>query len=188
MLRAGLYAPHRVGMMRADLPRARNFLLAQDLQPGLRAGNGGDGCMLSALFLIALASAAPAAAAPVSAAPVTARVQAPATPAVTTPTAPTPLATPQFRRYGLVDGLPAAMIYAVAQDHDGYMWFATTSGLARYDGVDFEVFRHDVNSPRSLPNNQIYTLFVDRDGRLWVGGVSSGLGACRCGPGQPVAR
>ena len=120
--------------------------------------------MLSALFMIALASAAPAVAA-----------RAPAAPAATVTSLPAPLATPQFRRYGLVDGLPGAMIYAVAQDHDGYMWFATTSGLARYDGVAFEVFRHDVNNPHSLPNNQIYTLFVDRDGRVWAGGVSSGL-------------
>lgn len=87
----------------------------------------------------------------------------------------TPLSTPQFRRYGLADGLPGAVIYAVTQDHDGYMWFGTTSGLARYDGVSFKVFRHDVNDPNSLPNNQIYTLFVDRAGQLWIGSVSNGL-------------
>ncbi len=86
-----------------------------------------------------------------------------------------PLATPQFRRYGLADGLPGAMVYAVVQDHQGAMWFGTTGGIGRYDGVGFTVFRHDVADPHSLPNNQIYTLYVDRDGHLWAGGVSGGL-------------
>ncbi len=86
-----------------------------------------------------------------------------------------PLATPQFRRYGLAEGLPGSMVYAVVQDHDGYLWFATTGGLARYDGVSFKVFRHDAGDPRSLPDNQIYTLFVDRKGSIWVGEMASGL-------------
>ena len=67
------------------------------------------------------------------------------------------------------------MVYAVVQDHQGYMWFGTTGGLGRYDGVGFTVFRHDVADPDSLTNNQIYTLYVDRRGRLWAGGVAGGL-------------
>lgn len=86
-----------------------------------------------------------------------------------------PLATPQFRRYGLNDGLPGALVYAVAQDHKGYMWFGTTGGLGRFDGVGFKVFRHHEGDPHSLSNNQVYALTVDRSGRLWVGGVSGGL-------------
>ncbi|HEX5304486.1 MAG TPA: two-component regulator propeller domain-containing protein, partial [Dyella sp.] len=86
-----------------------------------------------------------------------------------------PLATPQFRRYGLADGLPGAMVYAVVQDRQGAMWFGTTGGIGRYDGVGFTVFRHDVADAHSLPNNQIYTLYVDRAGALWAGGVSGGL-------------
>ncbi|WP_404632221.1 hybrid sensor histidine kinase/response regulator [Dyella ginsengisoli] len=98
-----------------------------------------------------------------------------AAPVAASASAAAPLATPQFRRYGLADGLPGAMVYAVVQDHQGAMWFGTTGGIGRYDGVDFTVFRHDVADPHSLPNNQIYTLFVDRAGRLWAGGVSGGL-------------
>ncbi|WP_431635874.1 two-component regulator propeller domain-containing protein [Dyella sp. KULCS107] len=86
-----------------------------------------------------------------------------------------PLATPQFRRYGLADGLPGPMVYTVVQDHQGAMWFGTTGGIGRYDGVGFTVFRHDVDDPHSLPNNQVYTLYVDHSGRLWAGGVSGGL-------------
>jgi signal transduction histidine kinase/streptogramin lyase/ActR/RegA family two-component response regulator len=85
------------------------------------------------------------------------------------------LATPQFRRFGVADGVPSGAIYAVAQDRNGLMWFGTAGGLVRYDGVSFKVFRHVVDDPLSLPANQTYALYVDRDNRIWAGGVSTGL-------------
>ena len=84
-------------------------------------------------------------------------------------------ATPQFRRYGVADGVPSGSIYAVAQDRRGLMWFGADGGLVRYDGIAFKVFRHVPGDPLSLPSNQIYTLFVDRANRIWAGGVSAGL-------------
>lgn len=98
-----------------------------------------------------------------------ARTSATATPGTTV------LTTPHFRHYDISDGLPGGQIYAMAQDDNGAVWFATTGGLARYDGVDFKVFRHHVDDPRSLPSNSIYALNVDRAGRLWIGSVFSGL-------------
>ncbi len=86
----------------------------------------------------------------------------------------TMLPTPQFRRYGLADGLPSGPIYSVAQDHRGLMWFGAAAGLVRFDGVDFKVFRHAPGDPMSLPANQSYALFVDAGNRIWTGGVSTG--------------
>jgi signal transduction histidine kinase/CheY-like chemotaxis protein/streptogramin lyase len=86
-----------------------------------------------------------------------------------------PLPTPQFRRYETTDGLPSGAIYAVAQDRNGLMWFGSAGGLMRYDGVSFKVFRHEADDRSSLPANQTYSLFVDRDNRIWAGGVSTGL-------------
>ncbi|HEY1589791.1 MAG TPA: two-component regulator propeller domain-containing protein, partial [Rhodanobacter sp.] len=86
-----------------------------------------------------------------------------------------PLSTPQFRRYSVVDGLPSTNVYAVAQDRDGAIWFGTKSGLARFDGVEFKVFRHAENDPGSLFNNGIATLLIDRQGRLWAAGLNAGL-------------
>jgi signal transduction histidine kinase/ligand-binding sensor domain-containing protein/CheY-like chemotaxis protein len=86
-----------------------------------------------------------------------------------------PLATPRFRRYGVADGLPNGAIYAVAQDHAGMMWFATAGGLVRYDGVNLKVFKHVLADPHSLPVNSLYALFIDRDNRVWAGGLSGGL-------------
>ena len=85
------------------------------------------------------------------------------------------VATPQFRRFGVHDNLPSGAIYAVAQDHRGLIWFATVNGLARYDGVNIEVFRHRVNDPQSIPADSIYAIFIDPDDRLWLGSVANGL-------------
>jgi signal transduction histidine kinase/CheY-like chemotaxis protein len=113
-----------------------------------------------------------------SAALMSARHAAPETAPVTAPTvtaAPAALVTPVFRRYVVADGLPSGTIYAVTQDRRGLMWFAAASGLVRYDGVSFTVFRHAVGDPQSMPAGPAYTLFVDRDNCVWVGGIQSGL-------------
>ena len=86
-----------------------------------------------------------------------------------------PLPTPQFRRYGTADGLPSGAIYAAARDHDGFMWFGSAAGLVRFDGVGFKVFRHAADVAGSLPANPAYALLVDRDNRVWTGGISTGL-------------
>ena len=96
----------------------------------------------------------------------------------------TSLPTPQFRRYGVADGLPSGAIYAVAQDRNGVMWFGAAGGLVRFDGVSFKVFRHAADDPQSLPSNQTYALFVDRDNRIWAGGVSTGLAVFDQGSGR----
>jgi ligand-binding sensor domain-containing protein len=90
-------------------------------------------------------------------------------------TTPAPLATPQFRRYGVDEGVLRGSVYAVAQDRRGLMWFGSSAGLMRYDGVSFQAFRNAPDDPRSLPANQTYALYVDRDNTVWAGGISTGL-------------
>jgi len=85
------------------------------------------------------------------------------------------LSTPQFRRFGIADGLPGGQVYAVAQDRQGLMWFGSAGGLVRYDGIHFKVFRHATDDPGSLPFNAIFALMVDRQNQIWAGGISGGL-------------
>lgn len=87
----------------------------------------------------------------------------------------TSLPTPQFRRFGIANGLPGGQVYAVAQGRNGLMWFGSAGGLIRYDGIDFHVFRHVIDHPDSLPFNAIYSLLVDQKARVWSGGISEGL-------------
>jgi diguanylate cyclase (GGDEF)-like protein len=73
-----------------------------------------------------------------------------------------------FSSIGTRDGLPNASVSGIAQDSQGFLWFATQGGLARYDGYSFKLFRHAPFDEGSLPHDLVQTLYLDRDA-LWVG-------------------
>jgi ligand-binding sensor domain-containing protein/signal transduction histidine kinase len=75
-----------------------------------------------------------------------------------------------FTHLSLADGLSQSDVRAIAQDRQGFMWFGTwRGGLNRYDGYTFKVYKHDAKDERSLGDDGIRKLYVDRDGVLWVG-------------------
>ena len=84
-------------------------------------------------------------------------------------------ATPLFRKFGVAEGLPSSSVHQIAQDRQGFLWIATVDGLARYDGVGFRVYRHDPNDAASIAGNDVTTIFIDRDDRIWCGLESHGL-------------
>src|SRR5258708_34269142 len=67
------------------------------------------------------------------------------------------------------DGLSDNQVLAVVKDKIGYLWIGTTSGLNRFDGHDFKIFRSDLKNKNSLPSNAILTLSVDRNNIIWIG-------------------
>ena len=83
--------------------------------------------------------------------------------------------TPNMRRLGVSEGLPSRMVLALAQDRGGYVWAATDDGLARYDGRELKVWRHEPDDPASLPGNVLETLLVDSQDRVWLGANGAGL-------------
>jgi signal transduction histidine kinase/ligand-binding sensor domain-containing protein len=65
------------------------------------------------------------------------------------------------------NGLPGDMVSAILQTRDGYLWFGTLNGLARFDGLRFTTF-----DPQGVPApllHRIRSLYEGRDGSLWVG-------------------
>ncbi len=44
---------------------------------------------------------------------------------------------PRFRVLDATSGLPSNVVRAMLQDAAGYLWLATSDGLARYDGTAF---------------------------------------------------
>ena len=72
--------------------------------------------------------------------------------------------TPRLRQLTVGDGLPSNVVHALAGDRSGYLWVGTGDGLARYDGVEFRVWRRE----DGLPANDVLDLHVDADDRLWV--------------------
>lgn len=71
-------------------------------------------------------------------------------------------------KYSLRDGLSFGFVNGVTQDDNGLMWFATSDGLNRFDGVNFKVFKHDAANPFSLPGNYIDIMFKDQQGVIWL--------------------
>ncbi len=81
----------------------------------------------------------------------------------------------RFERLTVENGLPSGTVLGILQDQQGFMWFATADGLARYDGYQFKTFRHDPENPNSLSHNNTFALIQTRDGLIWVGTDPGGL-------------
>ncbi|MGH8292133.1 MAG: diguanylate cyclase domain-containing protein [Gammaproteobacteria bacterium] len=62
--------------------------------------------------------------------------------------------------WSLGSGLPQVSVDSIVQGPQGYMWFGTQDGVARFDGVRFQ---------NLLPSVWAQALFVDRSGTLWIG-------------------
>ncbi|TDW97587.1 two-component regulator propeller domain-containing protein [Dinghuibacter silviterrae] len=73
-----------------------------------------------------------------------------------------------FIHIGSAQGLSYNEIHAIYKDDKGFMWFGTMSGLNRYDGHEFRVFRHDPADPGSIGENTIKAIFEGPGERLWV--------------------
>ena len=57
---------------------------------------------------------------------------------------------------------------AIAMDHQGFMWFGGSNGLARYDGYSLLHFRQNNTNAYSLAANMVNDIVVASDGTLWV--------------------
>ena len=71
------------------------------------------------------------------------------------------------------DGLPHNTINNIVQTDDGYLWFATWEGIARFNGRHFKVF--DRNEATGLPDSGIFALHAADDNRLLAGGSRGGF-------------
>ena len=79
----------------------------------------------------------------------------------------------RFINFGAKEGLTDNFAYNTTQDKQGYMWFATPSGLYRYDGHVFKIFRSPLDKPGRAISNILQTVFTAKDGTLWLGGFNT---------------
>lgn len=63
-------------------------------------------------------------------------------------------------------GLPGQTVNGITQTEDGYLWVATTNGLARFDGVRFKVF--DGRNTPALGSGRISQVERRHGGGLWI--------------------
>lgn len=96
----------------------------------------------------------------------------------TWPVAGEELAQVQLDSWNVEHGLPLSAVDRAIQTRDGYLWLGTQEGLVRFDGYGFKVYR---KSKGGLSSNNIYSLFEDDHGTLWVGTRAGGLARFRDG-------
>lgn len=70
---------------------------------------------------------------------------------------------PVFRWYSVDNGLAASEVYHVFQDSKGYVWFATSNGVSRYDGYAFE----NLDLETGLVDNTVFEIYEDYKHRVW---------------------
>jgi ligand-binding sensor domain-containing protein/signal transduction histidine kinase/DNA-binding response OmpR family regulator len=72
-------------------------------------------------------------------------------------------------KYSLKDGLSFGIVNSITQDADGFMWFATSDGLNRFDGTTFKVFKSKQGDSSGLTSNYVEKVFAGKNGMIWVG-------------------
>ncbi len=78
-----------------------------------------------------------------------------------------PPSTYRFVRFGAEQGL-SSIINDLDVDRQGYVWVATSDGLARYDGTKFRFWRRESGVDGSLPDNNVHAIALDDDDLLWI--------------------
>ncbi len=67
--------------------------------------------------------------------------------------------------------MPSSTVYDCVQDDEGFMWFVTDRGVARFDGYEFEIF----TTKEGLPENKIIRIQKDYKGRIWFSSILGSL-------------
>lgn len=80
-----------------------------------------------------------------------------------------------LENFGTSDGLPQSLVYDIIEDHDGFIWVGTKDGMARFDGVEFDVFHREARKDSTFSSNDISSLYEDKEGYLWAYCVGDGL-------------
>ena len=70
----------------------------------------------------------------------------------------------QLTHFTSVDGFPEGNVKGFAQDPRGWIWAASSGGLARFDGRRW----HKVGGESGFPGSRASVVFVDHRGALWV--------------------
>lgn len=64
------------------------------------------------------------------------------------------------------DGLAGNIVYSMAQEADGTLWFGTDGGLSSYDGNKFA----NLGPREGLPGPHVFALAAAPKGEIWAGG------------------
>lgn len=70
-------------------------------------------------------------------------------------------------RYGL-PSLPSKNVTSLYQDNDGWMWFGTDKGIARFNGSDFDSSSQAGSPYEKLAGEEIRAITGDQSANIWI--------------------
>ena len=73
-----------------------------------------------------------------------------------------------FVFYGKEKGLPQEDVLSVFQDKEGYLWFGTYSGVAKYNGRSMKIY----NAKSGMAGNSVFSINQDNDGKIYFAGLN----------------
>jgi signal transduction histidine kinase/ligand-binding sensor domain-containing protein/DNA-binding response OmpR family regulator len=65
-------------------------------------------------------------------------------------------------------GLSHNQVNCIIKDKNGFLWFGTVSGLNRFDGYSFKVFRNQPADSTSIHSNEVFRLYIAPNGKMLV--------------------
>ena len=77
-----------------------------------------------------------------------------------------------FHSISVNDGLSDSYVQSLTRDKAGYMWFATSAGMNRFDGYTFKLYTLE---SFGVPHNSFNLVAEDGGGNLWFESSGSGL-------------
>jgi ligand-binding sensor domain-containing protein/serine phosphatase RsbU (regulator of sigma subunit) len=76
---------------------------------------------------------------------------------------------PEAELFTIESGMSQTRVNISFCDSYGFLWIGTSSGLNRYDGYSFEIFKHVPYDSSSLSQNFIRCITEDNNSNLWIG-------------------
>jgi len=79
-----------------------------------------------------------------------------------------PLNAYNIRQINSRDGLSNSAVICLYQDQDYYLWIGTYDGLNKYNGIDIETYKPNINDPNSISGNVIRKIVESKGDYLWI--------------------
>lgn len=84
----------------------------------------------------------------------------------------------KIEKIGIERGLSNNNVVSIAQDREGFIWFATKDGLNRFDANSFTVFRKSDTNENSICSNILNRVYADPfDDVVWIATEKNGIDA-----------
>lgn len=84
-----------------------------------------------------------------------------------------------IKTLGIEHGVSSNYIVSITQDKRGFLWFATESGLNRFDGNKCKIYKkNNVEGRNSISGNELNKVYTDKyDDIVWIATQREGLNA-----------